>query len=424
VPDPVALIRSRQYVVLLVVATVVGAPMAVVAYFFLKLLGLIQQWVFTDLPKDLGYGSPPDWWPLLPLAVAGLLVGLIIRFLPGKGGETPVEGFKPGTTPSPVALPGIVLAALASIGLGAVIGPEGPLVAIGGGVAYFIAGRLRRMPEQGRRVVVASGSFASISTLFGTPLAASFLLLEASGLAGATATAVLLPGLLAAGIGALIFTGLDSLTGFGTFSFAIPHLPAATAPTGAEFGYALAFGVVAALLATTLRRAARGVEAIVSAAILPLTIGVGLAMAGLAIAYHAATGHATSDVLFSGQVALPTLVEHASGYSVGALLMLLLCKGVAYTGALGSFRGGPTFPAMFLGAAGGVLAAHLPGLTLPAGVAMGLGAMTTGILRLPFVSVLLATLVLGSDGFPVIPLTIVAVVVCHVVTARLTPAPA
>ena len=423
-PDPVALVRSRQYVVLLVVATVVGAPMAVVAYFFLKLLGLMQQWVFTDLPKELGFSSPPDWWPLLPLAVSGLAVGLIIRFLPGKGGETPVEGFKPGTTPSAVAVPGVVLAALASIGLGAVVGPEGPLVAIGGGAAYFIASRLRRMPEQARRVVGASGSFASISTLFGQPLTASFLLLEASGLAGATATAVLLPGLLAAGIGALIFTGLDSLTGFGTFSFAIPNLPAATPPTVAEFGYAVAIGIVAAVFAASLRRAAHGVKSVVAVAVIPLTVGVGLAMAGLAIGYHAATGHATSDVLFSGQVALPGLVENASAYSVGALLMLLLCKGLAYTGALGSFRGGPTFPAMFLGAAGGLLASHLPGLTLPAGVAMGLGAMTTGILRLPFVSVLLATLVLGSDGFPVIPLTIVAVVVCHVVTARLTPVPA
>ena len=36
---------------------------------------------------------------------------------------------------------------------------------------------------------------------------------------------VLVPGLLAAGVGSLIFIGLDALTGLGTFSLAIPNLP-------------------------------------------------------------------------------------------------------------------------------------------------------------------------------------------------------
>src|SRR5258707_10496816 len=36
---------------------------------------------------------------------------------------------------------------------------------------------------------------------------------------------VLVPGLLAAGIGSLIFVGLDSWTGFGTFSLAVPEIP-------------------------------------------------------------------------------------------------------------------------------------------------------------------------------------------------------
>ena len=87
------------------------------------------------------------------------------------------------------------------------------------------------------------GSFAAISTLFGTPLAGAFLLLEASSVGGMVATAALLPGLLGAGVGALVFTGLDSLTGFGTFSLAVPDLPAAGTPTLAEFGWAVVIGL-------------------------------------------------------------------------------------------------------------------------------------------------------------------------------------
>src|SRR5947209_6630662 len=267
-PDPLAVIRSPRYLALLAIAALVGAPIAAIAYFLLKLIGLTQQWAYTDLPSEVGFSAVPPWWPLIPLGVAGVVVGLIVRFLPGHGGEIPVEGFKAGGTPSMGALPGIVLGA--------------------------------------------------------------------------------------AGIGALIFTGLDSLTGFGVFSLAIPNVPAVGAPTVAEFGYAIALGVLAAGLAFATRRLASLFVAVVSRSLVIVTTAVGLASAALAIGYHAATNHATSDVLFSGQTALPSLVDHAAGYSAGALALLIVCKWAAYTGALASFRGGPTFPAMFLGAAGGV----------------------------------------------------------------------
>jgi hypothetical protein len=50
--------------------------------------------------------------------------------------------------------------------------------------------------------------------------------------------------------------------------------------------------------------------------------------------------------------------------------------------------------------------------------------MCVVMLRLPMTSVLLATLLLLSDGLAVMPLVIVAVVVAYIVSARLVPAPA
>jgi membrane protein implicated in regulation of membrane protease activity len=58
-----------------------------------------------------------------------------------------------------------------------------------------------------------------------------------------------------------------------------------------------------------------------------------------------------------------------------------------------------------------------------AGAAMGIGAMTVVMLGLPLTSVLLATLFLSADGLALTPLVIVAVVVCYVASARLTPPP-
>jgi hypothetical protein len=151
-----------------------------------------------------------------------------------------------------------------------------------------------------------------------------------------------------------------------------------------------------------------------------LTPLAGLAIAGLAIAYTSGSGKPSSDVLFSGQSALPPLVENSARYTVGTLGLLVVCKGIAYLLSLAAFRGGPTFPAMFVGGAGGIALSHLPGLPLVAGVAIGIAGMTAAMLQLPITAVLLTTLFLGIDGIMVMPLVIVAVVVAFVLTKWLT----
>ena len=307
--DPFATLKSRRYVALLVLAAILGAPVSAAAYWFLKLTDLLQGWTYHDIPDAVGFDGEPIWWPVIPLFVAGIVVALTIRFLPGRGGHSPADGFKPGGVALPNVLPGVALAALASIGLGAVIGPEGPLVALGGGLAYLAVSLARRdIPLPAAAVIAATGSFAAISALFGSPLASAFLLMEATGLGGPLATTVLLPGLLASGIGALVFIGFDSLTGYGTFSLTIPNLPAMPTPTGADLGYALAAGVVAAPLCMLIRAGALRLRPFVDGRVLWTPL-IGLAMAGLAIAYAEATGHSSSDVLFSGQSGLPSLVS-------------------------------------------------------------------------------------------------------------------
>jgi H+/Cl- antiporter ClcA len=318
-----------------------------------------------------------------------------------------------------------VLAALATLSLGVVLGPEAPMIALGGGLGVLAVRLVKRdAPPRTATVVAAAGSFAAISTLLGSPLLGAFLLMEASGLGGAMLELVLVPGLLAAGIGSLVFIGLDAWTGLGTFSLAIPGLPHVGSPTGAEFLWAVAIGVMAAPLGSGIRWLGLFLRPHVERRMLLVTPVAGLAIAGLAIAFAAGTGKGSSEVLFSGQSALGPFITGSASYTVGALLLLLVCKGLAYGVSLSGFRGGPTFPAMFLGAAGGVALSHLPGLPLVYGVAMGIGAMTVVMLRLPLTSVLLATLLLSSDGLQVAPLAIVAVVVAYVASARLTPPPA
>jgi H+/Cl- antiporter ClcA len=294
---------------------------------------------------------------------------------------------------------------------------------MGGGLAVLAtrAARRRKVPEQGVAVLGAAGSFAAIATLLGSPITGAFLLMEATGLGGPMLGLVLLPGLLAAGIGSLIFLGLDNVTGLGTFSLALPGLPGFSHPTVAEFGWAIVIGVAAALVGPAIRWLARFLQTYAEKWTMLVVPLAGVAVAALAIVYAEVTGKATSDVLFSGQNQLDPLITHAASYSVGALVLLVVCKGLAYGVSLSSFRGGPIFPAMFIGAVGGIALSHLPGLPLIAGVAMGIGAMSVVMLTLPLTSVLLATLLLASDGLAVMPLVIVAVVVAYVASARIAP---
>ena len=420
--DPRELLRSRSYLVLLVFGALVGIVVALVAYFFLKGVAEAQQYIFSTLPKELGFDSEPVWWPLPWPPLAGLLVALTIRYLPGSAGHKPAEGFKTGGPVMPIELPGIVLASLATLCLGVVLGPEAPLIAIGSGIGVLAVHLVKKdAPAQAVAVIGAAGSFAAISTLLGNPLVGAFLLMEAAGLAGPMLGVVLVPGLLAAGVGALIFVGLSNWTGYGTFSLAIPGIPPFSTPDGAEFGWALVIGIIAALLGAGIRRLGLALQPIVERRSIALTPVVGLGVAGLAIAFAEITGKSSSEVLFSGQDQLPGLIQSSADWSVGALVVLLVCKGLAYGLSLSSFRGGPVFPALFLGGALGIVLSHGAGLPMIAGVGMGIGAMSVAMLNLPLTSVLLASVFLTADAVTLMPLIIVAVVVSYVASAWIGP---
>jgi H+/Cl- antiporter ClcA len=423
-PDPISLLKSRAYVQLLLLAAIVGVPVSAVAYGFLELVDALQTGLFTDLPKELGFESAPMLWPVPLLAIGGLLTALSIRLLPGTGGHSPADGFKAAGVTQPIDLPGVFCAALATLSFGAVLGPEAPLIALGSGLgALAVRLAAKDAPDMAGAVIAAAGSFAAISTLMGSPLLGAFLLLEAAGLAGPMVGVVLLPGLLAAGVGSLIFIGLDHITGLGTFSLTIPNVPDFGDPTVAMFGWALAFGLVAPFLGHGIRTLALWLRPRIEPRMVLLMPLLGVVVAGLAILFGEATDKDYTQVLFSGQTAVGPLVDQAATWSTGALLLLIACKGLAYAICLSSFRGGPIFPAIFLGAAAGVAAADLPGMSLVPAVAMGMGAMSTVMLGLPLTSTLLAALLLGTPALNALPLVIVAVVVAYVLNARLMPAP-
>jgi chloride channel protein, CIC family len=416
--DPVAVIRSKPYIRALVLAAILGIPISAIAYGFLALVAATQHFLFFVLPDQV-LGSPaPAWWPLPWLVLCGLLTALTIRYLPGNGGHSPAFGFTAGGGPPTAGeLAGIALAALTTLSLGAVLGPEAPLIAIGGGLAALTVRLAKKdAPPSALTIMASAGSFAAISTLLGSPVLGAFLIMEAAGIGGAMLSLVALPGLLASGVGALVFVGLDNWTGLGTFTLALPSVPPAVSPTLATMAWALVMGAAGALLGWLVRSGALWLRPIVHRNRVVVTSALGLLIGLTAMAYQLISGRSFTQVLFSGQDALPELVEHATNYPLGVVVLLILCKAVAYALSLSAFRGGPVFPSMVIGAALGIAAAGLPGMNLAAGIGMGIGAMCSAMLRLPLTSTLLAVLLMGADGVMVTPQVVVAVAVAYVIS--------
>jgi H+/Cl- antiporter ClcA len=319
-------------------------------------------------------------------------------------------------------VPGIALAAFATLGLGLVLGPEAPLIAIGTGVAIYTVKLVRRNAQPQLLLIMgAAGSFAAISVIFGSPIVAAVLVIEASGLGGAMLPLILVPGLIAAGVGSLVFIGMANWTGLNTsaYSLGVLPLPHFSHVTWEQIGWTIALGLAGALITQVIRRiglAGAGFFPTKPFVLIPLA---GVVVAALAILFEETTTHGANQVLFSGQEALPGLVNSAGTWSLGALAMVMLCKGLAWAVCLGSFRGGPTFPAIYIGAAGGIAASHLPGMPLTPAVAVGMGIMVAAFLKLPLSAVIIATALTASGGLAVDPLIIVGVVVAYLATLGL-----
>jgi chloride channel protein, CIC family len=414
--DPKAIIRTTAYRRLLLLACLTGFAISLAAWAFLTLVPWIQDRVYIDLPKALGFSEAPSWWPLPVLALAGLITAFAIARLPGRGGRVPAEGFAPSLV-EPANLPGILLAGLSALGLGLVLGPSMPVIALGSGLAVLAVRTARSdAPDTTIMVMSAAGSCASLAMIFGSPVISALILIEAAGLGGPTLPLILLPALLSAGIGSLVYLGMGQLTGLSTSAYALNplDLPAMPQLTVVDFLWTLVVAAIAAVATFAIVQLARRVATRVQPRPFLLVPLAGLLVAGLAITYAQVGGDTPYAVLFSGSRALKPVIDQAETFSVGTLALLLACKGLAWGVSMGSFRGGPVFPAIFVGTVGGLFASHLPGFPEGAAVATVMAATVAAVLRLPLSSVVIALTMSSSAGADATPLIIVAAAVSYI----------
>lgn len=391
---------------LLALALLLGIVASAAAAVFMALVAWGQEVMFETLPGWAGWDTAPWWWGAIMLAL-GAGVVLLARRLPGATGLGPLTGFHFDDPPAMV--PSVLLAALGTLLFGFVLGPEAPLIVLGTVVGALIT---RRADERVRKAAMFLAGAAAIGAVFGNPFVTAFMILEFAAL-GVVPAMLIAPTLVALGAGYLVQIGMWGLPGFGTHDLSVPGLPSYDAVVPGDLLLALVVAVVAAVVAVGARELGLSLDRVTTRRpVMGLAIATAATIVILGVA-QGIVGVPQDLILFSGETGMGDLLAETS---VVAVVVVLVGKALAYGVALGGgLRGGPVFPATFLGVAVGLLVTLiLPGVAITPMVAAGIAASATAILRLPATSALLGMLLVGGGGAAVAPFAILGAIVGYV----------
>ncbi len=408
-PAPV----DRAFIGLLGRAAVVGPVAAAAATAFVVTEHELTSLIWEHLPTRLGFSEVPWWWAVAMLSVGALLTALALG-LPGHGGHSPLDGFAFDVGPR-VAV-SAVAAALASLSFGAVLGPEAPALAIGTATGFVVAGIGKVDPSRldgHRRLLMMAGGMAAFGAVLGNPIALAVFILEAALVARRTAGAplALAPVALALATGYLVQVGVGQWAGLGEVVLALPTAPAYPTVLAADILVAVPLGLaVAVIIHVAFLGGGRMAHAMVHRPRVLLLVLSAWGIAGLALMARALVDAPLNQVLFSGQATVGGVLTATSASS---LLVVVIAKSLAYSISLGSgFRGGAVFPAISIGVGVAVVAALVVGPASVTGLAAaGVAAAVAAVIRLPFSSALLATLLLAQAGLAVTSPALVGAVV-------------
>ena len=212
-------------------------------------LGGVVGAAYVGLLKVLGNVMGPDGHgPLLQLAIltaVGVAVALITRFAGETGDvELMVDNIHvSGTATGMRRLRTLLPASWLCIAAGGAMGPEAPLVQTTGTLASHTAKRAGLGVRESRASTIA-GMAAGFTVLFGAPLGAAVFALELLHRRGLQYYEAIMPAVLGSLAGWSVYV---VATGAGLAP--VWHLPAAGSLHVGDLGWALAAGVLGALVA-------------------------------------------------------------------------------------------------------------------------------------------------------------------------------
>ncbi|HAM44037.1 MAG TPA: hypothetical protein DCM67_03300 [Propionibacteriaceae bacterium] len=303
----------------------------------------------------------------------------------------------------------VVLAAVAGLSFGAVLGPEAPLIAIGAAAGAVV---VRDSASPARKVMMIVGGMAAVGAIFGNPVVTAILLLEMATVAGPKLSSmkVLVPSLVGLAASYALQVGVGPWVGLGESVLSLPGLPAYPSVPLVDVAWAIPVSLVAAALAVLALRGGTLWRRWGQSRPTGLLLASGAVVGVVAVVVTAVTGVAPTLVVMSGQTAM---VDYLGLGSLGVALVVLSGKFVAYAVSLGGgFRGGQIFPAVAMATIVASTISIASGDAVSAGlIAAAIAAAVAAAMRLPFTAVLLGVVLTISAGGAVAVLAIIGAVV-------------
>ncbi|MCB8902180.1 MULTISPECIES: ion channel protein [unclassified Streptomyces] len=308
----------------------------------------LQDVLWNDLPDALGIGDYSSLWIISMLTAAGIAVGLVIWKVPGHAGPDPAALGLGGAPLAPGVVPSLLLASTLTLAGGVSLGPENPIIEANIALAYWL-GR-KAAPTVPGAFWVALASAATIGALFGTPVAAALVISEA--LVGQPGRGSLWDRLFAPLVAAGAGSMTTQLLAEPTFDMGLPPL---TDPGWGDLLAALMIASAAAVFGLAACYLFPYVHSAFQRLRHPMVM---LPVGGLVLGLLGAVGGQLT--LFKGLDEVKELASSIGSWSSGELAKLAVIKVLALLVAAScGFRGGRIFPAVFIGAAFGLLAQAL-----------------------------------------------------------------
>ncbi|EMW2297781.1 ion channel protein [Salmonella enterica] len=134
--------RARTMLLLSLPALIIGVASSLVLIAAMKVASVFQQFLWQRLPTSIGIAYDSPFWIVGMLTLTGIVVGLIIRYSPGHAGPDPAIEPLISMPVSPSALPGLLLALIIGLAGGVSLGPEHPIMTINIALAAAFGSRL------------------------------------------------------------------------------------------------------------------------------------------------------------------------------------------------------------------------------------------------------------------------------------------
>jgi CIC family chloride channel protein len=396
----------------LLIAIPVGFAASLVTLAFRGIIELINHLLFGSSSEITEAMHVWPWilWPLL-VGAGGLLAGFFLRYAVNieqqqtlKTDYLEVINARLDAVPTKTSL-FRALSSIASIGSGASIGKEGPMVQLSALCGSMIGKFLPASLNLKNSDVVAMAAAAGLSSVYHAPLASAIFVAEIA--FGISALQRLIPLIISSAVAVMTMWTLGFRSALYPLADVNFHMDASSLFMTVIIG--LCAGLAGWLLITLIARSKKLFSRVSS---LPLRLGAG----GFAVGLLAIV---STDILGNGYEVIVKVM--AGDYLLPGLLLLLVLKTLATSLSVGSNAVGGLFtPSLLIGALLGVvlatcgLAVHLPLGNSLLYAAIGMAAVLAAVSQAPLMAILMV-LEMTLNSSLLFPLMIAAVLASMVV---------